>query len=58
MIMLMQEIQGLREKNKVTNDDARKKNAESIVMRLAKWMEVSDEEDLSDDNFQVDSDKE
>ena len=44
MIKLMQEIQGLKEKNKVISDEERRQNAENIIMRLAKWMDISDEE--------------
>ena len=30
-------------------DEERRKNAENIITRLAKFMDLSDEEDLSDD---------
>jgi hypothetical protein len=45
-MQLMDEIRNAREKNKELSDEERRKNAESLMLRLAKMMDLgSDDED-------------
>jgi hypothetical protein len=44
----MQEIKQMREVNKTLCDDERRKNAESLIIKLSQYMNI-DEEDYGDE---------
>ncbi|CDW86347.1 UNKNOWN [Stylonychia lemnae] len=44
MIMLMQQIKGLREHNQVLDDEERRKQAEDMIMKISKYMQLEDDE--------------
>jgi hypothetical protein len=51
MLKLMQQIQQMRELNvTATSDEERRKNAEQLILKLSKYMDIDeDEEDYGDD---------
>jgi len=45
MIGLMDQIRGLRDNNKHLNDEQRRKNAEEMILKLSKYMDIGSDED-------------
>ena len=48
MMGIMEEMKNLRERNKNLTDEERRKNAEEMIMKLSKYMNM-DEEDYDSD---------
>ena len=48
----MEEMRELRERNKHLSDEERRKNAEEIIMKLSKYMNL-EEEDLNEDEENI-----
>lgn len=49
MIGMMQQIKNLRETNQNLSDEERRKNAEELILKLSKYMNMDDGSDEGED---------
>lgn len=50
MLLLMEEIKQLKDRSTTLSDEERRKQAEDMILRLSKYMQLEDDEE--EDNFE------